>query len=293
MLLTARYVLPIATPHIEHGAVLVRGDKIVEIGDFEHLQRAASGRAGARLRSGRAHAGLHRSAHSPRVHARCAVWSTTCRTRSGSSSSCRRSSSSPARTGTTRRCLGALEALQSGITTVADITRDRRVGTGRSGDRAARGHLPRSLHDGQEPGRRRSCNARPRTSRRGARRRDATRITVGIAPHAPYSCHPELFSRVAEYAMDGTMVAIHLAGSVEEYEFVKYGSSMLATDVRDSYDARCSAVASDRCQSRALRSAVGAVRRPEHHGRALHAGRRRRHRGARRRGRLHRALPAL
>jgi 5-methylthioadenosine/S-adenosylhomocysteine deaminase len=42
---------------------------------------------------------------------------------------------------------------------------------------------------------------------------------------------------VAEYASDGTPVAIHLAGSVEEYEFVKYGASMLATDVRDTYDA--------------------------------------------------------
>ena len=40
MLLTARYVLPIATPHIENGAVLVRDDKIVEIGDFEHLVAA-------------------------------------------------------------------------------------------------------------------------------------------------------------------------------------------------------------------------------------------------------------
>ncbi len=38
MLLTARYVLPIATPHIEYGAVLVRDDKIVEIGDYEHLR---------------------------------------------------------------------------------------------------------------------------------------------------------------------------------------------------------------------------------------------------------------
>ena len=38
MLLTARYVLPVATPHIEYGAVLVRDDKIVEIGDFEHLR---------------------------------------------------------------------------------------------------------------------------------------------------------------------------------------------------------------------------------------------------------------
>jgi hypothetical protein len=32
MLLTARYVLPVAAPHIENGAVLVRGDTIVEIG---------------------------------------------------------------------------------------------------------------------------------------------------------------------------------------------------------------------------------------------------------------------
>ena len=37
MILTARYVLPVATPHIEHGAVLVRDDRIVEIGDLEHL----------------------------------------------------------------------------------------------------------------------------------------------------------------------------------------------------------------------------------------------------------------
>jgi 5-methylthioadenosine/S-adenosylhomocysteine deaminase len=70
---------------------------------------------------------------------------------------------------------------------------------------------------------------------------DSDRVTVGIAPHAPYSCHPELFKRVAEYAADGTMVAIHLAGSVEEYEFVKYGSSMLATDVRQTYDAQAPA----------------------------------------------------
>jgi 5-methylthioadenosine/S-adenosylhomocysteine deaminase len=67
---------------------------------------------------------------------------------------------------------------------------------------------------------------------------DAERMTVGIAPHAPYSCHPELFRRVAEYASDGTPVAIHLAGSREEYQFVKYGSSMLAIDVRDVYDRR-------------------------------------------------------
>jgi len=37
--------------------------------------------------------------------------------------------------------------------------------------------------------------------------------------------------------MDGTPVSLHLAGSQEEYQFVKYGSSMLATDIRDTFDA--------------------------------------------------------
>ena len=68
MLLTARYVLPVAAPHIEYGAVLVKGDQIVEIGDFEHLRAPAPRRAGPRLRSRRAHAGLRRPAHAPRVH---------------------------------------------------------------------------------------------------------------------------------------------------------------------------------------------------------------------------------
>ncbi len=31
---------------------------------------------------------------------------------------------------------------------------------------------------------------------------------------------------------------MHLAGSKEEYDFVKYGSSMLANDVREEYDAQ-------------------------------------------------------
>ena len=59
---------------------------------------------------------------------------------------------------------------------------------------------------------------------------------------------------------------------------MKYGSSMLATDVRDSYDADAPRVAADRREPRALRAAVGPLRRAQRHGRALHAGRRQRHR---------------
>ena len=39
MLLMARYVLPVSSPYIEHGAVLVQDDKVVEVGDAAELQR--------------------------------------------------------------------------------------------------------------------------------------------------------------------------------------------------------------------------------------------------------------
>jgi 5-methylthioadenosine/S-adenosylhomocysteine deaminase len=50
-------------------------------------------------------------------------------------------------------------------------------------------------------------------------------IHIGIAPRALYTCHPLVFERVAAYAADGTPLAVHLAGSREEYEFIRYGSS--------------------------------------------------------------------
>ena len=39
MLITARYVLPVSTPYIEHGAVLVQEDKVVDVGPASELKR--------------------------------------------------------------------------------------------------------------------------------------------------------------------------------------------------------------------------------------------------------------
>ena len=65
---------------------------------------------------------------------------------------------------------------------------------------------------------------------------DPSRMTVGIAPHAVYSCHPELYRAVAEKAIaEGLPVATHLASSRDEYDFVKYGSSRLAVDYRQTF----------------------------------------------------------
>ncbi|MDR0888563.1 MAG: amidohydrolase family protein [Coriobacteriales bacterium] len=50
-------------------------------------------------------------------------------------------------------------------------------------------------------------------------------LQIGVAPSALYQCHPLVFEKVADFAEDGTPVALHLAGSKEEYDFIRYGSS--------------------------------------------------------------------
>ena len=52
------------------------------------------------------------------------------------------------------------------------------------------------------------------------------RITLGVAPDPVYECHPELYRSVVKYASDNgdLPIAMDLAGSSEEYRFVKYGA---------------------------------------------------------------------
>jgi len=234
MLLTARYILPVAAPHIEHGAVLVQGDTIVEIGDFEHLSAMHPDEPVrdfglAALMPGfiDLHTHLEYTAMRGLVDdLPYSEWKLQL---------LQKERLFNAQDWDDSALLGALEALQSGITMVADITE-----TGASGHAAQAAGLRALVYrevDTMEKAKVPEVMARAAADIEAWRSTsDSARISFGIAPHAPYSCHPELFRRVAEYASDGTPVAIHLAGSVEEYQFVKYGSSMLATDVRDSYD---------------------------------------------------------
>lgn len=234
MLLTARYVLPVAAPHIEYGAVLVRGDRIVEIGDFEHLRELHPEEEVRDFGLAAIMPGfidLH--THLEYTTMRGLVddvpysrWKYQLLQKERLYSMEDWGDSA---------LLGALEVLQSGITTIADIT-----GTGASA-RAAEAAGLRSViyREVATMDRHRVADvmdAAARDIESWAAMTDRERMTLGIAPHAPYSCHPELFRRVAEYAADGAPVAMHLAGSREEYQFVKYGSSMLAMDVRDVYD---------------------------------------------------------
>ncbi len=235
MLLTARYVLPIATPHIENGAVLVRDDKIVEIGDFEHLRRLHPDEPVkdfglAALLPGFVDLHTHLEYSAMRGLVDDLPYS------SWKYQLLQKESQFTTQDWDDSALLGAMESLQSGITTVADIT-----GTGASGHAAQAAGLRAVIYrEVATMDKHQVSHVMDRASadiEAWRETSDSKRLTIGIAPHAPYSCHPELFRKIAEYAQDGTPVSLHLAGSKEEYQFVKYGSSMLATDVRDVFDA--------------------------------------------------------
>lgn len=234
MLLAARYVLPVSTPHIEHGAVLVRDDEILEIGEFamlkaRHPNEEVRDFGLAALMPGFVDLHTHLEFATMRGlvdDLPYSQWKLQLMEREQKFDDLDWEDSA---------LLGALEALQSGITTVADIT-----DTGASARAVAASGLRAFVYREVATMDKREIDAvMERAERDMAQWRelcDPSRVTVGIAPHSTYACHPELYTRVTRLAVDeGLPVSMHLAGSREEYDFVKYGSSRLAVDFRELY----------------------------------------------------------
>jgi 5-methylthioadenosine/S-adenosylhomocysteine deaminase len=223
MLLVARYVLPVSHPPIENGAVLVRDGRIQDIGYATKLKTRYPdedtrdfGLAAIMPGFIDAHTHLEYSAMRGLINdVPYAAWKLHI---------AEKEKLFAPEDWDDSALLGALEAIRSGITTVADITETgasfkaaratglrgiiyREVGT------MERNEVDRVLKD---------AFADIEEWRRDA---DTTRLRIGIAPAALFSCHPLVFKGIGEYASDGTAVACHLAGSREEYEFIRFGSS--------------------------------------------------------------------
>ena len=231
MLLLARYVLPIGAPHIEDGAVLVHGTDIVEVGRRADLLRAHPAEdvidyGLAALMPG--FVDLH-------THLEYAVfrgvvddlpytqWKMLVQSREARLDDADWADSA---------VLGAVEAIRSGITTVADVT-DSGASVAAANRSGLRGVLYREVSTMDASAVDRELSGALEEMREWAARCDATRISIGIAPHSPYTCHPRLFKAIAEAVGTAeTYVAIHLAGSRDEYDFVRYGSSPLGQDFR-------------------------------------------------------------
>jgi 5-methylthioadenosine/S-adenosylhomocysteine deaminase len=231
MLLCAKYVLPVSGPHLEDGAVLVRGDRIVAVGPRAELAAAHTGEEVrdfglAVLMPGFVdlHTHLEYSVFRGLVDdVPYTRWKMQVVEKQKKLDKADWEDSA---------VLGAMEALQSGITTVADITK-----SGSSARAAAAAGLGGVIY--------REVSTMDKTriaEKLCAARADidewramagAGPLRVGIAPHSPYTCHPELMQQAAALAIaEGMPAAIHLAGSRDEYDFVRYGSSQLAQDFR-------------------------------------------------------------
>lgn len=234
MLLTARYVLPVSSPHIEYGAVLVRDDKIVDVGEFAalaaaHPEEEVVDFGLAALMPGfiDLHAHLEFTAMRGLVDdLPYSQWKLQLM-------------------GLEQRLdphdwedgalLGALETLQSGITTIADIS-DSGASARAVVKAGIRSFVFREVSTMEKA---RVPRVMEEASQDLAAWRDLDAnglLTVGLSPHSPYSCHPELFASVAEKAIaEDLPISTHMAGSKDEYDFVKYGSSRLAVDFRELY----------------------------------------------------------
>ena len=223
MLLTARYVVPVSQPCIENGGVLVRDGKIVAVGYATQLkvkypkeELLDFGLAALLPGLVDCHTHLEYSAMRGLVNdVPYSAWKTAVAEKEPLFTSQNWDDSA---------IMGGLEAIASGITTIADITR-----TGASGHAAQalglRGIIYREVEamdhhfiDAAMEEAVADIDAWNRTV-------DRDRLSIGIAPASVQSCNPKIFELVGEYAKDGTPVAVHLAGSSEEYDFVKAGSS--------------------------------------------------------------------
>ncbi|MCL1798985.1 MAG: amidohydrolase family protein [Eggerthellaceae bacterium] len=234
MLLCAQHILPITANPIQNGAILVRDGEIRDIGEREMLQlrypkEEVKDFGLAALMPGLVdlHTHLESTVMRGIVHdVPYPTWLMLYVEKSGrlSNADCYDSA-----------LFGGLEALSAGITCVADIASTNAV------HRATRKLGLRSViyREVGAMDKRRVNHAMKQATTDIARWQDESAsplITIGISPSALYACHPAILGRVAEFAQkNGNMpVAMHLAGSAEEYNFVKYGSSVLSVHKMDN-----------------------------------------------------------
>ncbi|NGM17924.1 amidohydrolase family protein [Xiamenia xianingshaonis] len=233
MLLSASYVLPITSEPIANGAVLVRDDKIRDIGTLDMLRLRYPdeevrdfGKAAILPGLIDLHTHVENAVMRGIVHdVPYTTWIT---------STLKIAAKMDVADWFDSAILGGLEALSSGITCIADITTTGAACTAmqhlgmRSVIYREVGAMEKSRVDF-------AMRQAENDIRHWREEVDGSRISIGIAPAAIYACHPSVFTRVSELAnREGLPVAMHMAGAQEEYNFVRYGSSPFAVHTMDN-----------------------------------------------------------
>lgn len=225
MLLSAQYVVPVSSDPIENGAILVRDDSIVDVGPTEMMrlrypEEELKDFGMAALTPGfiDLHARIEDAVFRGLIQDLPFVkWS--------SKILHLRNRITPEETYDSA-FLGGLEELSSGVTTIADTTT-----TGACVSAVQNLGLRGVLYREAGAIDKRLVNYAIKKAdgdlEKWSQSIDDERITLGIAPAPTYRCHPELYREAARYATahNDMPLSIQLAGSSEEYRFVKYGAT--------------------------------------------------------------------
>ncbi|WP_251212748.1 amidohydrolase family protein [Adlercreutzia murintestinalis] len=229
MIVSAKYVFPVTSEPIFNGAVLVEGDRIADIGELDALRLRYPdeevvdyGMAAVMPGLIDLHTRLEKSVLRGVVADKpFAEWILSVIDHSVQLEQSDWYDSA---------ILGGLDALSSGITCVVDIT-----STGAAGRAASalglRGVIYREVGAMDKMRVDYAMHSAQRDIEQWNEEFGSELVRIGIAPAAIYANHPSVFQRVTEVAQrDDLPVAMRLAGSREEYNFVMYGSSMFAVD---------------------------------------------------------------
>ncbi len=130
--------------------------------------------------------------------------------------------------------IGALEAIQAGITCIADITK-----TGAPLRAALKAGLRGTIfYEVSEMDARKTDEVMQKAEKEVSEWQRLTRnslLEVGISPYSVYNVAPPILKEVAHFAQEkNLLLATHLSGSKEEYDFVKYGAGPLAHQYREA-----------------------------------------------------------
>jgi len=223
VLLRARWLLPVSSPPIQDGAVLVRDGVLAAVGPREELERAHPGESARDLGEAALLPGLvNAHSHLEITGLRWALAGLPFAEWMPRLVSLRRGALEPA-DDEVSSLLGATEMTRAGVTTLGDCTstgapRTAMLEAGLRGivfqeafalepsaTQAALGVLQRRLEEAGDE--------------------DESRVRTGLSPHSPYTACPDFLQACGELAeVEGRPLSIHLAESEAERAYLRDGS---------------------------------------------------------------------